>query len=88
MLEAALVNHCAPTLAGIKTGNIFPLCAEEDGFTAEMRNLILNSTLHTARLPPIYRSNNFVLTSSAMACTCSLLRGSRRPWWVISSMKL
>ena len=39
MLEAALVKHCSPTLAGIKTGNLFPLREEGDEFTAEIRKL-------------------------------------------------
>ena len=33
MLEAALVNHCSPTLAGIKTGNLFSFRSEGDDYT-------------------------------------------------------
>ena len=61
MLEAALVNHCAPTLAGIKTGNIFPLCAEEDGFTAEMRKLNRILVKKGLRIIPVKRKDRKLL---------------------------
>ncbi len=61
MLEAALVNHCSPTLAGIKTGNLFPLCVKEDGFIAEMRKLNRILVKKGLRIIPVKRKDRKLL---------------------------
>ena len=61
MLEAALVNHCSPTLAGIKTGNLFPLRAEEDEFIAEMRKLKRILIKRGLQIIPIKRKDRKLL---------------------------
>ena len=38
MSEQTVITHCAPTLAGLKTGSLF-CCAKEDGLWQELQNL-------------------------------------------------
>ncbi len=49
MIKKALVEHCAPTLAGIKTGNIFSVRTNLPGINDELRMLnriLLKKGLH------------------------------------------
>ncbi|HML36088.1 MAG TPA: DUF3793 family protein [Bacillota bacterium] len=40
MLERLLITHCSPTLAGIKTGNLFQICFDsEDALRSELQDL-------------------------------------------------
>lgn len=54
MSEDLIVRHCAPTLAGLKTGNMFRASfADEGEFDAELERLILILTDKGLRITPL-----------------------------------
>lgn len=61
MLRNGVVNYCAPTLAGIKTGNIFSMRNEADEMNAEVRDLNRILTRRGLRLIPVRRVNKRTL---------------------------
>ena len=56
MLEADLVNHCSPTLAGIKTGSLFLLRSEGDDLITEIRKLNRMLQKKGLRIVPVKRN--------------------------------
>ena len=61
MLFQALVDHCSPTLAGIKTGNLFPLHSEEDDVIPEIRELNRTLVRNGLRMIPVKRDSQHTL---------------------------
>ena len=61
MLRDALIERCAPTLAGIKTGNLFSLETEETDMTQEIRRLNRVLVGKGLRLIPLRRSRKRTL---------------------------
>ena len=61
MLVAALVNHGSPTLAGIKTGNLFSLCSEGEDFITEIRKLNRKLVKRGLRIIPVKRNGRKLL---------------------------
>lgn len=61
MLLQALVDHCSPTLAGIKTGNLFPLHSEGDDVIPEIRELNRILVRKGLRMIPVKRDNRHTL---------------------------
>ena len=61
MLKDTLVAQCAPTLAGIKTGNIFSVKNTEVSLVEEMRELNRILTKKGLRLIPIQKKDKFTL---------------------------
>ena len=61
MLEAALVDHCSPTLAGIKTGNLFLFRSEGDDYIAEIRKLNRMLVKRGLRIIPVKRDDRKIL---------------------------
>lgn len=61
MIRKALIEHCAPTLAGIKTGNIFSVKSSHYDINEEIRRLngiLVNKGL---RLVPIRRKGDSIM---------------------------
>lgn len=61
MLRDALVEYCAPTLAGIKTGNLFTIQNSAKDINAEMRELNKILTRRGLRLIPVRSTNKSTL---------------------------
>ena len=61
MLYKELVDHCSPTLAGIKTGNLFSFHAEGEGYLAEVRELNKVLVEKGLRLIPVRRNRKSML---------------------------
>ncbi len=61
MLRNALVEHCSPTLAGIKTGNMFYLINNSADIVTEIRNLNRIMTGKGLCLIPLRRSDSSTL---------------------------
>ena len=61
MLLQVLVDHCSPTLAGIKTGNLFPLHSEGDDVIPEIREMNRILVRKGLRMIPIKRDNRHTL---------------------------
>ena len=62
MSEELIIEHAAPTLAGIKTGSLFSVSGEsEDKLTRELRKL--NGLLRSKglRVIPLKKTERFVL---------------------------
>ena len=62
MIEELIVKHCSPTLAGLKTGNMFscPSCCEELLF-AEIRRVNICLRTKGVRLIPLKKQKNRML---------------------------
>lgn len=60
MLREAMIEHCAPTLAGIKTGNLFSVHTEKD-ITDEIRSLNGILTKKGLRLIPVKKAEKYTL---------------------------
>lgn len=60
MLQEAMIAHCAPTLAGIKTGNLFSVHTEEE-LTDEIRALNGILTKKGLRLIPVKKAEKYTL---------------------------
>lgn len=62
MIEELIVKHCSPTLAGLKTGNMFscPSCCEELLF-AEIRRINICLRTKGVRLIPLKKQKSRVL---------------------------
>ena len=58
MLKELMVEHGAPTLAGLKPGNIFSIQSEKETVDSEIRKLNGILTKKGLRLIPIKRSND------------------------------
>jgi hypothetical protein len=60
-IERALIEHGAPTLAGLKTANLFPVKTEGEDVTRSLRrvNRILNGK--GMRAIPLKRRKNSIL---------------------------
>ncbi|SEP68828.1 Protein of unknown function [Lachnospiraceae bacterium RM5] len=58
MFEKSLVENCAPTLAGIKTGSIFSINTINSDINREIRRLNAVFTKRGLRLVPIDKKNN------------------------------
>ena len=61
MIREALIEHCAPTLAGIKTGSIFSVKSGFCDINGEIRRLNGLLVKKGLRLVPIRRKENCVL---------------------------
>ena len=61
MLKNALVEHCSPTLAGIKTGNMFSVSNDLTDLLSEIRELNRIMTSRGLRLIPLRRSDKRTL---------------------------
>ena len=62
MLNRALIDHCAPTLAGLKTGSIFTIRNEEkEDIRNELRELNHSFTRKGLRIVPIRRTEKNTL---------------------------
>ena len=61
MIREALVEYCAPTLAGIKTGNMFIVKNGGTNIDSEIRELNWMLTRRGLRLLPIRRTNQTTL---------------------------
>ena len=61
MLRDALIRHCSPTLAGIKTGNLFSLRTEGRDITPEIRELNILLVQKGLRLLPLRRTEKSTL---------------------------
>ena len=61
MLMNALVEHCSPTLAGIKTGNMFSVSNDLTDLLSEIRELNRIMTSRGLRLIPLRRSDKRTL---------------------------
>ena len=61
MIQTALMEYCAPTLAGIKTGNLFSLKSNSPEINQEIRNLNRILTRRGLRLIPIRRTGKRTL---------------------------
>ena len=61
MLQNDIVQYCAPTLAGIKTGNIFMLRVNMTDIVKEVRKLNSMLTKKGLRLIPIRKTNTGTL---------------------------
>ncbi len=60
-LERDVVEHGAPTLAGLKTGNLFPVRADRETFSKELRGLNKVLTGKGVRLIPLGRVKKKIL---------------------------
>lgn len=61
MLEDSIIQHCAPTLAGIKTGNAFSIHNIKTGITEEIRSINRVLTKKGLRLVPIKETRDYTL---------------------------
>lgn len=61
MIRKALVEHCAPTLAGIKTGNMFTIKSDQQDTDDEIRKLNGILVEKGLRLIPIRKNGNSIL---------------------------
>lgn len=61
MLKDSLVEHCSPTLAGIKTGNMFSFYNDSANTISEIRELNRMMTRKGLCLIPLRRSGNSTL---------------------------
>jgi len=61
MLQDALIKHCSPTLAGIKTGNLFSLKTNGTGIITEISRLNRLLTGKGMRLIPLKRNPHSML---------------------------
>ena len=61
MLKEALIKHCSPTLAGIKTGNLFSLKTNGTDLTPELSRLNKLLTDKGLRLIPLRRNGENAL---------------------------
>lgn len=61
MLKEVMIEHCAPTLAGIKTGNLFTIRGEKEELDAEIRELNGVLTRKGLRLIPIRKGKDKTL---------------------------
>ena len=61
MLKDVMIEHGAPTLAGIKTGNIFSLQTEDEDIDGEIRELNRVLTKKGLRLIPVKRTGEKTL---------------------------
>ena len=61
MISQDLIKHCAPTLAGIKTGNIFTVQNDKADVVSEIRDLNSVLTKKGLRLVPIRRTKKNTL---------------------------
>ena len=61
MLEKAIVEHCAPTLAGLKTGKIFCLKSCGKDLTPEIRAMNTILVKRGLRLIPLRRTQESIL---------------------------
>ncbi len=61
MLEETMIEYCAPTLAGIKTGNVFSMHSECAELTDEIRSINRMLTKKGLRLVPIETSEAHTL---------------------------
>ena len=61
MLKDVMVEHCAPTLAGIKTGNIFSVCSEKGDIDSEIRELNGILTKRGLRMIPVRKKGKKTL---------------------------
>lgn len=61
MIASALMEYCAPTLAGIKTGNLFSIQDESMDLNSEIRQLNRMLTKKGLCLIPIRRENRSTL---------------------------
>ena len=61
MLTNALVEHCSPTLAGIKTGNMFSVNTDSADIISEIKNLNRIMTKKGLCLIPLKKSDTSTL---------------------------
>ena len=61
MLYKTLVEHCSPTLAGMKTANLVSIKTDKEDITAEIRSLNRVLVQKGLRLIPLRNTGNHVL---------------------------
>ena len=62
MLDSYIIEYCAPTLAGIKTANLFTLITEDTaGITCELRKLNLLFRNKGIRAVPVKKAADYML---------------------------
>ncbi len=61
MLKDELIQHCAPTLAGIKTGNAFSIQGIKEGMLEEIRSINRALTKKGLRLVPLKETPKYSL---------------------------
>lgn len=90
MSEASIVRHCAPTLAGLKTANLFSCpCEPEEDCAAKLHSLDRQLAPKGIRVLPLRKSGDRILTyvyrpdrlaQDLCGCeSCDLLRGLGYP---------
>ncbi len=60
MLQEAMIEHCAPTLAGIKTANLFSIHTKDE-ITCEIRTMNGILTKKGLRLIPVKKTEKYTL---------------------------
>ena len=61
MLQEALIRHCSPTLAGLKTGSMFSVNTEGTDVIPEIRTLNRMLSKKGLRLIPLRKNGNRLL---------------------------
>ena len=61
MPDAYIVKHCSPTLAGLKTGNMFTVKQGKETTISDLRSVNRRITKYGLRLIPLRRKNETVL---------------------------
>ena len=62
MSEELIIEHCSPTLVGIKTGNMFPVRVTEDAdINAEIRELNKALRVKGLRVIPLKKTDEYAL---------------------------
>lgn len=61
MPDAYIVRHCSPTLAGLKTGNMFTVKQGKETTISDLRSVNRRITKYGLRLIPLRRTNETVL---------------------------
>ena len=61
MPDAYIVRHCSPTLAGLKTGNMFTVKQGKEATVTDLRSVNRRITKYGLRMIPLRRNGEDVL---------------------------
>ena len=61
MLDDAIIRYCAPTLAGIKTGNVFSVHGLREGIIDEIRSVNRVLIKKGLRIIPVKETQKYTL---------------------------